>query len=133
MSCNSWNHPPDCNCGWGGDTRTGTGGTFINLPSSSHNFSGGRNMAEFKITKGVRNAAFNECCDTLLNMSFEILNTEASIGSSNSFKIEAHSRNGYSSVYVTVELYCSNLIVAGKREKWLNAKKTVEQFLEKVK
>lgn len=23
MGCNAWNHPPDCNCGWGGDTGSG--------------------------------------------------------------------------------------------------------------
>ena len=23
MGCNAWNHPPDCNCGWGGDTGGG--------------------------------------------------------------------------------------------------------------
>lgn len=24
--CNAWNHPPDCNCGWGGDGFGGYGG-----------------------------------------------------------------------------------------------------------
>ncbi len=25
MGCNAWNHPPDCDCGWGGDTGDGYG------------------------------------------------------------------------------------------------------------
>jgi hypothetical protein len=29
--CNAWNHPPGCNCGWGGDT----GGKGSNLNGSS--------------------------------------------------------------------------------------------------
>lgn len=24
MGCNAWNHPPDCDCGWGGDTGGGS-------------------------------------------------------------------------------------------------------------
>lgn len=31
MSCNGWNHPPDCDCGWGGDTGGGSG-----QPTRSH-------------------------------------------------------------------------------------------------
>lgn len=27
--CNSWNHPPGCTCGWGGDGHRGSGGTGI--------------------------------------------------------------------------------------------------------
>lgn len=26
MGCNAWNHPPSCDCGWGGDTGGGGGG-----------------------------------------------------------------------------------------------------------
>lgn len=26
MGCNAWNHPSDCDCGWGGDTGGGYGG-----------------------------------------------------------------------------------------------------------
>src|SRR5690606_13287777 len=31
--CNAWNHPPDCDCGWGGDTGGGGGGapSFVTI------------------------------------------------------------------------------------------------------
>lgn len=32
MGCNAWNHPPSCNCGWGGDT--GGGGKPPSRPAS---------------------------------------------------------------------------------------------------
>lgn len=28
MGCNAWNHPSNCNCGWGGDTGGGGGSNF---------------------------------------------------------------------------------------------------------
>ncbi|CAG1011162.1 hypothetical protein BURK2_04192 [Burkholderiales bacterium] len=28
MGCNGWNHPPGCDCGWGGDTGGGGGGRY---------------------------------------------------------------------------------------------------------
>jgi hypothetical protein len=34
MGCNAWNHSADCDCGWGGDTRSGTGGSPVYLSSS---------------------------------------------------------------------------------------------------
>ena len=33
MGCNAWNHPPNCNCGWGGDTGGGFGTTWPQAPA----------------------------------------------------------------------------------------------------
>lgn len=38
MGCNAWNHPPDCNCGWGGDT----GGGGYRVSSSGIQLADGR-------------------------------------------------------------------------------------------
>lgn len=35
VMCNAWNHPPDCNCGWGGDT----GGGGFSRSNASFNLS----------------------------------------------------------------------------------------------
>lgn len=34
MGCNAWNHPPGCNCGWGGDTGGGSGETWELMATS---------------------------------------------------------------------------------------------------
>lgn len=35
MGCNAWNHPADCNCGWGGDTGGGGGYSVARSPGSN--------------------------------------------------------------------------------------------------
>lgn len=132
MGCNGWNHASDCICGWGGDTRSGTGGTIVNLSSSLPNRSpGGKIMAECKVTKKyIRyRQLFDKCCEVLLKMNMDILTSSSS---SHLFEVEAREWDCLANkIKIEVEWYGtaqSKVIAAELSNVWSTAKIIIDKF-----